>query len=347
MKKKTVLYKYPMMAQMSYDQQELLDQLPHLDFSHFHSAFKSGFNASINAMEEKALRNAALYFPAEDVKMLGDMGGLVARMFYKASDERGAVLLDIFVFAFITDDLLEKPELRRHNEKYRKLQILILKLVRNESFPEKDYPEWRNLITFSRPIFSKFQNLASPTLFHRFAFQYQEYLQGVDWEASIRSPNPVPDIETCKHVKRHLSGGQVAFVLAEFSREIEVPIAVRAHPGMQKFCSLASDLASYDNDIFSLKKEVRDGVVCNTILFLYLHGITKSLQAAVDRVVHMRKQTEREIISLINDLPQFGRDNAVAQEYISAITRCIGGNFEWCSKSTRYHVASSLPHSKL
>jgi hypothetical protein len=105
-----------MMAQMSYDQQDLLDQLPHLDFSQynsffspspsflsfflkfssqlilsfsFHNVFKSGFNASINAMEEKALRNASLYFPQEDVKLLGEMGGLVARMFYKASDERG------------------------------------------------------------------------------------------------------------------------------------------------------------------------------------------------------------------------------------------------------------------
>jgi hypothetical protein len=346
MDKPTYSYKYPMMAQMAYDQQELLAQLPNLDFSHLHNTFKSGYNESIKAMETKAIQNACLYFPKDDVKALGDLGGLVARMFYKSSDEIGAVLLDIFIFIFITDDMLEKPELRQHRDNHKELQILMLKLVRNEKTEVSEFPQWKNLITFARPIFSKFQKLASPTLLNRFSYQYQEYLQGANWEASIRPPNQVPDLETCKHVKRHLSGGHVAFVLAEFSRKIEVPIAVRAHPGIQKLCSLASDLASYDNDIFSLKKEVRDGVVCNTILFLYLHGIAKNLQIAVDRVIHMRKQTEKEIISLINDLPQFGRDNSVAQEYISAITRCIGGNFEWCTVATRYH-GIQIPSAKL
>ena len=55
----------------------------------FHNSFKSGFNASINAMETKALDNASKYFPKENVSVLGDLAGLVARMFHRASDERG------------------------------------------------------------------------------------------------------------------------------------------------------------------------------------------------------------------------------------------------------------------
>ena len=46
-------------------------------------------------------------------------------------------------------------------------------------------------------------------------------------------------------------------------------------------------------DIFSLKKEIRDGTVSNTIIFMCLHGTVESLQVAVDRVIQLREEAER------------------------------------------------------
>eukprot|EP00026_Physarum_polycephalum_P001672 Phypoly_transcript_01674.p1 GENE.Phypoly_transcript_01674~~Phypoly_transcript_01674.p1 ORF type:complete len:324 (+),score=55.37 Phypoly_transcript_01674:1982-2953(+) len=319
---------------MTYDHCELLGQLSTLNFSAASNTFSSGYNTTIKGSAPKTIQTVSSLFSKDITKAMSDIGNLVARMFPTASAERAAVILDITVFGFIADDLLEDAALSSDSEAFDKLHMLMLRLVRNDSFSEDEYPEYQNLIRFTRPIFTKFQALASRTLLNRFAYTYQEYLQGVQWEASLQ-PNQIPDFETCKNVKRHVGAWLCYFVLAEFAREIEVPITVRGNLEVQKFVTLACDIASYDNDTFSLKKEIRDGVVSNTIVITYLHG-AKRLQDALDRILEMRKQTESEILAITSNLPHFGKDDKVAREYINALTCVIGGNFEWCSKTTRY-----------
>jgi len=319
---------------MTYDHCELLEQLSTLNFSAASNSFTSGFNTAIKAAAPKTIQNVSSHFSRDITKAMSDIANLVARMFPTASPERAAIILDITVFGFVADDLLEDAALSSDSEAFDKLHMLMLRLVRNDSINDDEYPEYQTLIKFSRPIFLKFQALASRTLLNRFAYTYQEYLQGVQWEASLQ-PNQIPDFETCKNVKRHVGAWLCYFVLAEFAREMEVPIAVRGSLVVQKFVTLACDIASYDNDTFSLKKEIRDGVVSNTIVITYLHGANR-LQDAVDRIIAMRKQTESEILSITNNLPHFGKDDKVARDYINALTCVIGGNFEWCSKTTRY-----------
>lgn len=53
------------------------------------NSFTCGYNRKIREIESEALRNVYKYFPQKEVRLLGDFGDFVARIFYNADEEKG------------------------------------------------------------------------------------------------------------------------------------------------------------------------------------------------------------------------------------------------------------------
>jgi Terpene synthase family 2, C-terminal metal binding len=95
----------------------------------------------------------------------------------------------------------------------------------------------------------------------RFFAGYRAYHRALPWEASFRLSGQTPDLNTYAMLQSLGSGGGAFLALMEVYNNQEIPTAEYANPAMRTIRQLAALLLAWLNDLASLVKEQRDGVI--------------------------------------------------------------------------------------
>jgi len=237
--------------------------------------------------------------------------------------------------------LFDRTEIGKDKLKSEKLRRLVLKLIRNEPTAwDKDH---KDLVRFSKPIFKSFQEQATSSMYLRFVYLYQQYIEAMDWEVEHRVNNTFPTVESYKYMRRFTGALYPSYLLNEFAIEKDLPIEIREHEAIKRLEVLTADMICWANDIFSLKNELQFGEIYNIVILTYLNEKLPTLQEALDKAIQLHNTHEIEINNIMDNLPDFGseKNNSTAHEYIDCLLKWVRGNYEWSLRCGRYNVSAS------
>ncbi|WKK24075.1 terpene synthase family protein [Streptomyces olivoreticuli] len=136
----------------------------------------------------------------------------------------------------------------------------------------------------------------------RFRTHVQIYLDGCVKEVTARRTEEPPDLETYLQLHRSTVRLGFIYVLAEYCLGIDLTHHVAEHlKEFEAIHTLATDQVVLFNDLLSLRKEVGDGEILNSIIVLAHHeGL--SLQEAVDQVFARAVTTDKQFVALRSEL---------------------------------------------
>ncbi len=170
----------------------------------------------------------------------------------------------------------------------------------------------------------------------RFVQSVVEYFESSEWEAENRERGVWPDAETYIRMRPYTGGLYTDIELIELTEGIDLPIAVRNHPALERLALLTNNVVCWSNDIFSLQKERAHHDMHNLVLILQRETqLTQS--AAVGRVAQLIEDQVRSFMDLEARLPAFGSgvDGAV-QRFVAVLRAWMRGNLDWSYESGRY-----------
>src|SRR5205807_4442749 len=96
----------------------------------------------------------------------------------------------------------------------------------------------------------------------------------------------VPDVHTYIKNRRNSVANPISFDMFDVSQHVEFPAEIYESQPFQAVLESANDIVAWINDVYSLKKELAHGDVCNLVVAVQ-YAQHCSLQEAVNQVSAM------------------------------------------------------------
>ena len=259
---------------------------------------------------------------------------LTARAYSNVSLKTLELFNDFFYWGTIFDDAFEKTEINK------KLKILepeptrLLDILNGAELTELDTPialAWQDIV-------QRLHQFPYVTSEWRLTFvkNMENYFQAVRWEAVNQSQGIMPDIAT--YIKmRPLFFGITPFLdIILIGDGISLPPEAIECSVVKQMLLAAIYAITWENDIFSFKRERKEGNVHNLVLILQ-HKHQIPLEKALEQVVEIHDAHVRNFIELSAQLPSFGaKVDGNLQRYVLALRFWIRGHLDWLIESLRY-----------
>ncbi|VUC26605.1 unnamed protein product [Clonostachys rosea] len=224
---------------------------------------------------------------------------LVANCYPFAGRDTLTELTYFVCWTFLVDDEIDR--VAGHTECHENsLPILwddILDLVRN-NLSEGEYPDGKDCEEL-RPIeaFNTFGKSLQKGYTKEQRSRYMDQLlataEGYLAEQSFRDKGELPNYEAyCNYRSGRCCMGQVVSLI-EFANGSQLPAEIMDSPEMEKLLANTVNLLWINNDIVSLRKELRDGFFENLVVIS--SGSTYDLQTGLDHVVGRLEEAIEEI----------------------------------------------------
>jgi hypothetical protein len=188
-----------------------------------------------------------------------------------------------------------------------------------------------------REIRTRIAAHATPTQVRRWETAVREYLNALVWEASNRQAGIVPSLPDYLFVRQFSGGTLSAFALIDVLARTELTAAEADDPVLTRFSTVASNLISWDNDIFSYAKERDAGdAVHNIITVLAVHHRCAPGDA-LSQAVELRNTAMAEVLELRATLT--AGTSAAVRRYVEGVCSWIRGHIDWTLGSSRFQPA--------
>lgn len=281
-------------------------------------------------------------------------GFLIARAYPRAPLSRLAIVSDWNTWLFLMDDECDESGIGRRPQRLRTLHSRFVGVLTSASARitlDTQSPDRHGRIDVSLlhalgDLRDRMGALMPRAWMTRFVRSAVEYFESCEWEAENRERGVWPDAATYIRMRCYTGALDSDIHLIELSEGIELPLAVRKHPVLERLMYLANTVVCWSNDIFSLRKERAHRDMHNLVLILLHHeGITE--QAAVDRVARLIKGQVQRFIALEARLPQFGPSiDAAVRRFVAVLRAWMRGNLDWSCETGRYrHAEAQTPSS--
>ncbi|MGA5134836.1 terpene synthase family protein [Streptomyces olivoreticuli] len=171
----------------------------------------------------------------------------------------------------------------------------------------------------------------------RFRTHVQIYLDGRVKEVTARHAKEPPDLEPYLQLHRSTVRLGFIYVLAEYCLGIDLTHHMAEHlKEFEAIHTLATDQFVLFNGLLSLRKEVGDGEILNSIIVLAHHeGL--SLQEVVDQVFARAETTEKQFVTLRSEVLAGPLGQATnIQSYSQELGHIISGSREYEYYAPRY-----------
>jgi hypothetical protein len=261
---------------------------------------------------------------------------LVGRFFPNAAERELQLISDFTSWLFWHDDVCDETTLGEDPTGLRR-QFEALLGVLTRRHPVRPGNAFDAALADLRDRFEA----AAPSLawFRRFVTAVEEYFDACCWEAENRDSGATPSVNVFIGMRRFAGGMYIYLEFVEFVLGRELPLVARSHRDVQRLAQITNNVASWHNDLFSLRKELAYGDVHNLVVVLARENELDLEDAA--RVA--AEYCDREVnafISLRARLPSFGPAvDAVLGDYIDGLTALMRGNLDWSLATQRYHRA--------
>jgi hypothetical protein len=173
---------------------------------------------------------------------------------------------------------------------------------------------------------------------------WEQYLRAHTQEARHRRDDVWPDVEEYLRL-RHASGFMPPLWDAvERIWRCEVPEAVYDSPELRSLRDAANQNINIVNDVYSLAKEEAHGDRLNLVLVLERQRAC-TRQDALETAYRMINDWTRSVLTARSRLPRLYDElelpapaRARVNRFVRGVQAAIRGNYDWCSRTARYHV---------
>lgn len=260
--------------------------------------------------------------------------GLIARLYPNASLKALEFLTDFMYWFVILDDEFEKAGTSKQPDILKPESARLLDILKGAELTEFDTPiafAWRDIVQRIHQF-----PYATSEWWLYFIKNMEDYFQGVYWEALNHSQGIMPDLATYIKMRYLFFGAYPYFDLILITDGIALPPEVVECPVVKLLLLATSNAMAWANDIFSFKKEIKEGKVHNLVLILQ-HEYQIPFEEALKRAVEIHDAEVRNFIELSVQLPSFGFEIDVnLQRYILGLRFLVRGSLDWMMESQRY-----------
>lgn len=248
-------------------------------------------------------------------------GVLTAAVIPRAEIEVLIPITRWMLWAFCWDDYYgpyEKQDLKA----ICKTALRILKGIEDEGQYEN------TLFSELAIIREELQGVANSEWMRRFVNSHIYYFQGLLMDTySYKKDLQYPSSAEYFKIRDRLIGGFMVMDLLELVGTI-FPKGLFENPRIQKLRLLASRLMIYDNDIFSYKKEIKEGEAMNIVLVLQAEN-NISIGEALALAIKMREKEYRELLAFEHHFREFGRYSSIVRNYWQNTMILLEGQLNW------------------
>jgi 5-epi-alpha-selinene synthase len=259
---------------------------------------------------------------------------LVARVYPNTSLKTLELLTDFMYWGSILDDGFEKVGTSRPEDILEPDQARLLDILKGAKITKVD-----TLLAFAwGDIVQRLHQLPYVTSEWMLYFtkHMEDYFQAVRWEAINYSQGIMLDIAT--YIKmRHIVSGIYPFLdMILIAEGIVLPPEVIECLTLKRMGLTANNAISWANDIFSFKRDLKEGMVNNLVLILQ-HEYQIPLEEAFKRAVELHDAQVQNFIELSMQLPSFGDEIDVnLQCYVLGLRFWMSGHLNLIMESRRY-----------
>jgi 5-epi-alpha-selinene synthase len=185
-------------------------------------------------------------------------------------------------------------------------------------------------------IWQRADNLTSSGWKRRFAQHHADYFAACRWDAEHRARNQVPDVDAYIENRRNSVANTISLDMFDLSEHVEFPAEIYGSQRFQAILRAANNIVAWTNDVYSLKKELAHGEICNLVVAVQ-YARHCSLQEAVNRVCAMIETETRCFQEMVQNFPAYSAevDPGICQ-YLFDLGKWIRGPLDWYHETLRY-----------
>lgn len=167
-------------------------------------------------------------------------------------------------------------------------------------------------------------------LYHKFITTIDGVLIGYRQEKKYMEANIPPPLPIYTIIREDTSGGLPFCRYVCMQKHFrELPDTVLDHPMLVRMYALAARMIGCHNDFISLPKELtRKGDVINIVKVMQ-HEHQVSLEEAYRMALDFHDEYKKEFMLLYENLPDFGKWNALAKDFVLALGISLQGVYSW------------------
>ncbi|WP_158851692.1 terpene synthase family protein [Saccharothrix deserti] len=181
---------------------------------------------------------------------------------------------------------------------------------------------------------------ATPVQVRRFAEAHRAWLYAVAWQVANRSRDHMPDLSDYTTMRLNSAGGAPTIALLEIANGEEVPGAEMDSPAVRALTEMTILVASWDNDLHSYAKEVREQHTDQSLVTVLAHHRRLTPDQAVDEALALRDRVMTRFLRLRERVAARPCSDAL-RVYLDCLGHAIRGNIDWAINVPRYH---GMPH---
>lgn len=265
---------------------------------------------------------------------------MTARVHPDASFELLEAASYLYTWLFIVDDALD--HIAPKNDHIKEAGFLgqlvtdFISILRYNHLPNKS-EETRALLCSFEDIWRRFLKHSTPTWQCQFTISFAATFQSAFWEIENTKHNRHVSLASYKQMRPFFSGANLGTDIVEPASGIVLPYYVQQEKTFFAMVELIRRIICWENDIFSLEKELKHGDNHNLVCVL-ANEYQIPLEDAVIKAAQLHDNDVHLYLSLKETLPAFGEKlDAQVQKYFKALEVMVKGFKDWSLiDSTRY-----------
>lgn len=260
------------------------------------------------------------------------VGLLTALTYPQATLDRQVLLSQFFGWVFLQDDTFDEAETAPSLRRLERHLSTCIRVLRTGALPAQASPR----LVALKDVRDRLAISSDQAWFDRFCQSMVTYFRdGVLAEGRLREDGLVPSGRAYLGVRLYSVCLLPPLDLADWACGAVTPAAVATSPALLRVRTLAALVVALANDVFSFKKEQRQGDKNNLVLIRMHEGLSEA--EALDQVVGAHDalvaRFERESESVVDT----GAPASLAFDFqVEACRRWMVGAVDWQRRSRRY-----------
>jgi len=265
---------------------------------------------------------------------------MTARIHPDASFEFLEAASYLYTWLFLVDDALDhvvpKTDHIREANFLGNLVTDFISILKYNHLPHKS-EETRALLCSFEDIWRRLVKLTTSTWQCQFTIGFAATFQAAAWEVENIKKNRTASLAAYKQMRPFFSGANLGTDLVEPASGIVLPYYLQHEKTFVAMVDLIRRVICWENDIFSLEKELTHGDNHNVVCVL-ANEYNISLEDAMIKAAQLHDNDIQLYLSLKETLPTFGEKlDAQVKKYFRAMELMVKGFTDWSLiDSSRY-----------
>ncbi|MDR6406380.1 MULTISPECIES: terpene synthase family protein [Chryseobacterium] len=257
------------------------------------------------------------------------VGHVIATYFPNATFDQGLIIAQWIIWAFIIDDYYSYGPL----EELPKATQRILEILQGGD-PQ---PQDNDIVRRTAVVRDALLPHVSPAWMKREIEGHKYWFEGMLMEAEYcrSGGSKFPLLKDYMDIRVHALAGYETVNLADIITGFMPPEEILQNPVLVRLRYLFSRITALCNDVFSVKKDLKNGDTMNIVLVIQ-HEWNCTLEEAKAEAINMHNRDVQEFVAVRSSLPDVGSWQEKFEECILNMELMMSGHLAWYQYSERY-----------